>query len=70
MRSPATTSPTRGARRGSLGLTEDGGAGADVLIGGAGNDSLFGGDGDDVLIGGPGIDHLDGGPGANILIQD
>ena len=54
----------------SLALTEDGGAGADVLIGSAGNDVLLGGDGDDVLNGGPGLDVLDGGPGNNVLIQD
>ena len=54
----------------SLALTEDGGAGADVLIGSAGNDVLLGGDGNDVLNGGPGIDVLDGGPGNNVLIQD
>jgi Ca2+-binding RTX toxin-like protein len=50
-------------------LTEDGGAGNDVLIGGAGNDTLLGGAGDDVLIGGPGLDILDGGVGNNVLIQ-
>ena len=54
----------------ALGLTIDGGAGADVLIGGAGNDTLLGGLGDDVLNGGPGHDILDGGPGNNVLIQD
>jgi Ca2+-binding RTX toxin-like protein len=54
----------------AIGLTEDGGDGADVLIGGAGNDTLLGGAGDDVLIGGPGLDALDGGPGDNIVIQD
>src|SRR5262249_27546479 len=48
-------------------LTEDGGAGNDVLIGSPGNDILLGGDGDDVLIGGGGQDILDGGPGDNIL---
>jgi Ca2+-binding RTX toxin-like protein len=54
---------------GSIQLTEDGGAGNDVLIGGAGNDTLLGGAGDDILIGGPGQDILDGGLGNNILIQ-
>ncbi len=54
----------------SLGLTLDGGAGADVLVGSAGNDVLLGGDGDDVLNGGPGLDILDGGAGNNVLIQD
>ena len=53
----------------AIGLVENGGDGADVLIGGAGNDTLSGGAGDDVLIGGPGQDILDGGPGDNILIQ-
>jgi Ca2+-binding RTX toxin-like protein len=52
-----------------LQLTEDGGAGADVLVGSAGNDTLLGGPGDDVLNGGPGLDILDGGPGNNVLIQ-
>jgi Ca2+-binding RTX toxin-like protein len=54
---------------GIIGLTIDGGEGADVLIGSAGDDTLLGGPGDDVLIGGPGFDVLDGGPGNNILIQ-
>jgi Ca2+-binding RTX toxin-like protein len=53
----------------AIGLTIDGGTGADVLIGGDGNDTLLGGSGDDVLIGGPGQDTLDGGPGNNVLIQ-
>ena len=52
-----------------LQLTEDGGAGADVLVGSAGNDTLLGGPGDDVLNDGPGLDVLDGGRGNNILIQ-
>jgi len=51
-------------------LTEDGGAGDDILIGGDGNDTLLGGDGDDVLSGGPGQDILDGGTGDNVLFQD
>jgi Ca2+-binding RTX toxin-like protein len=59
-----------GLPAGVLGLTADGGAGADVLIGSAGDDILLGGDGDDVLIGGPGVDILDGGPGDNVVIQD
>jgi len=50
-------------------LTEDGGAGDDVLIGGKGDDVLLGGAGDDVLIGGDGNDVLDGGTGNNVLIQ-
>jgi len=50
-------------------LTEDGGAGDDVLIGGAGDDTLLGGEGDDVLIGGPGTDVLDGGPGDNVVLD-
>ena len=50
-------------------LTEDGGAGSDVLLGGAGNDTLLGGDGDDVLIGQGGLDILDGGPGDDVEIQ-
>jgi Ca2+-binding RTX toxin-like protein len=54
----------------SIGPTEDGGEGADVLIGGAGNDTLLGREGADVLIGGPGEDTLDGGTGDNELIQD
>jgi Ca2+-binding RTX toxin-like protein len=52
----------------SLGTTDDGGQGNDILIGGAGNDTLVGGDGDDVLIGGGGTDSLDGGAGDNIVI--
>ena len=58
-----------GVRAGSIQLTEDGGAGNDVLVGGAGNDVLLGGAGDDVLIGGPGTDILDGGDGDDIEIQ-
>jgi Ca2+-binding RTX toxin-like protein len=50
-------------------LTEDGGAGNDILIGGAGADTIRGGDGNDLLIGGPGQDNLDGGPGSNVVIQ-
>ena len=38
-----------GLSAGSIQLTEDGGAGNDVLVGGAGNDVLLGGAGDDVL---------------------
>jgi len=53
----------------AIGLTEDGGDGADVLIGGDFSDILLGGPGDDVLIGGPGTDVLDGGTGSNILLQ-
>ena len=53
----------------AIGLVENGGDGADLLLGGAGNDTLSGGAGDDILIGGPGQDSLDGGPGANVLIQ-
>ncbi len=53
----------------SIQLTEDGGAGDDVLIGSAGNDTLLGGAGDDVLLGGGGQDVLDGGAGNNIVIQ-
>jgi Ca2+-binding RTX toxin-like protein len=53
----------------AIALTEDGGAGNDVLVGGDGNDTLLGGDGDDVLIGGDGIDILDAGPGDDIEIQ-
>jgi Ca2+-binding RTX toxin-like protein len=53
----------------AIGLVENGGDGAYVLIGGAGNDTLSGGAGDDVLIGGPGQDLLDGGIGDNIVIQ-
>ena len=59
-----------GLSSGSALLTEDGGAGDDVLIGGDGGDTLFGGADDDVLIGGPGLDTLNGGPGDNVLIQD
>ena len=58
-----------GVSAGSIQLTEDGGAGNDVLIGGAGNDVLIGGAGDDVLIGGPGTDVLDGSDGDDIEIQ-
>jgi Ca2+-binding RTX toxin-like protein len=53
----------------AIGLVEDGGDGADVLIGGAGNDTLQGGAGDDILNGGPGQDVLDGGTGSNVVIQ-
>ena len=53
----------------SILLTEDGGAGDDVLLGGAGNDTIRGGDGDDVLIGGPGTDILDGGTGSNVVLD-
>jgi Ca2+-binding RTX toxin-like protein len=59
-----------GLPAGLIGLTEDGGDGADVLVGSGGPDVLLGGPGDDVLIGGPGADVLDGGTGNNILIQD
>jgi Ca2+-binding RTX toxin-like protein len=58
-----------GVAPGGIRVTEDGGAGADVLIGGANDDTLLGGADDDVLIGGPGNDILDGGTGNNILIQ-
>ena len=54
---------------GVIGVTLDGGEGADVLLGGDGNDTLLGGAGDDVLLGGPGQDVLDGGTGNNTLIQ-
>ncbi|HEX4265394.1 MAG TPA: hypothetical protein VH597_13740 [Verrucomicrobiae bacterium] len=50
-------------------LTEDGGAGNDVLIGSQGADVILGGLGDDVLNGGAGQDVLDGGPGNNVVIQ-
>jgi Ca2+-binding RTX toxin-like protein len=59
-----------GLSSGSALLTEEGGAGDDVLIGGDGDDTLFGGIDDDVLIGGPGLDTLVGGPGDNVVIQD
>ncbi len=58
-----------GVASAALGVTLNGGNGADVLIGGDGNDVLSGGIGDDVLIGGPGADVLDGGPGSNVVIQ-
>ena len=58
-----------GVSAGSIQLTEDGGAGNDVLVGGAGNDVLLGGAGDDVLIGGAGTDVVDGGDGDDIEIQ-
>jgi Ca2+-binding RTX toxin-like protein len=51
-------------------LTEDGGAGDDLLVGGGGNDTLLGRDGDDILVGGPGVDVIDGGPGLNVVVQD
>jgi Ca2+-binding RTX toxin-like protein len=51
-------------------LTEDGGAGNDVLIGSKGDDTLIGGAGDDILEGGPGVDTLNGAPGNDVLIQD
>jgi Ca2+-binding RTX toxin-like protein len=50
-------------------LTEDGGAGADILIGSQGADVLLGGAGDDILNGGAGQDVLDGGTGNNVVIQ-
>jgi len=53
----------------SLGSSQIGGEGNDILIGGDGNDTLIGGAGDDVLVGGDGIDVLDGGTGDNILLQ-
>jgi Ca2+-binding RTX toxin-like protein len=59
-----------GLAAGSIGLTENGGEGDDVLIGSEGNDTLLGEAGDDVLLGGPGQDVLDGGIGDNIEIQD
>jgi Ca2+-binding RTX toxin-like protein len=58
-----------GLAAGAVTLTEDGGAGNDVLTGSDGDDVLLGGSDDDVLIGGPGDDTLDGGTGNNILIQ-
>ena len=58
-----------GLSAGSIQLTENGGAGNDVLIGGDGNDVLNGGAGDDVLVGGPGTDILDGSDGDDIEIQ-
>jgi Ca2+-binding RTX toxin-like protein len=58
-----------GLQAGVIILTENGGAGADVLIGSQGDDILLGGADDDVLNGGPGQDVLDGGPGANVVIQ-
>jgi Ca2+-binding RTX toxin-like protein len=58
-----------GLQAGVINLTENGGAGDDVLIGSAGNDTLLGGAGDDVLEGGPGLDVLDGGTGNNTVIQ-
>jgi len=53
----------------AIGLSANGGDGADVLIGGEGSDNLAGGTGDDVLIGGLGADVLDGGDGDNVVIQ-
>jgi Ca2+-binding RTX toxin-like protein len=53
----------------TLGSSQDGGDGDDILIGGDGTDTLFGGPGDDVLFGGDGIDVLDGGTGNNTVIQ-
>ncbi|MET0326493.1 MAG: calcium-binding protein [Ilumatobacteraceae bacterium] len=58
-----------GLPAGAIQLTEDGGAGNDVLVGSDGNDVLLGGDGDDVLLGGLGTDVLDGGAGDDIEIQ-
>jgi Ca2+-binding RTX toxin-like protein len=59
-----------GLQAGVIGLTINGGPGADVLTGSAGPDTLLGAEGDDILIGGPGLDLLDGGPGDNVVIQD
>jgi Ca2+-binding RTX toxin-like protein len=58
-----------GLAAGAIQLTEDGGAGNDVLVGSDGNDVLLGGPGDDVLLGGLGNDVLDGGDGEDIEIQ-
>jgi Ca2+-binding RTX toxin-like protein len=58
-----------GLAAGAIGLTADGGTGADVLIGGDGNDVLNGGPGDDVLLGGLGTDVINGGDGDDIEIQ-
>jgi Ca2+-binding RTX toxin-like protein len=58
-----------GLAAGAIQLTENGGAGNDVLIGGDGNDVLSGGAGDDVLIGGPGTDTIDGGDDDDVEIQ-
>ena len=50
----------------SIGVTLQGGDGADSLIGGAGSDRLFGDDDDDRVLGGGGDDQvLDGGTGAD-----
>jgi Ca2+-binding RTX toxin-like protein len=58
-----------GLAAGAIQLTEDGGAGNDVLVGSDGNDVLLGGPDDDVLLGGLGNDVLDGGDGEDIEIQ-
>jgi Ca2+-binding RTX toxin-like protein len=58
-----------GVAVGAVGLTLDGGDGADVLIGSDGDDVLIGGAGDDVIIGGLGNDVIDGGDGDDIEIQ-
>jgi Ca2+-binding RTX toxin-like protein len=48
---------------GTMKLTLNGGAGADLLIGGQGNDSLVGGQGNDVMLGGGGDDTFVWNPG-------
>ncbi|HYU43413.1 MAG TPA: calcium-binding protein [Vicinamibacteria bacterium] len=48
---------------GTMKLTLNGGAGADLLIGGQGNDSLVGGQGNDVVLGGGGDDTFVWNPG-------
>src|SRR4029077_19378352 len=41
-----------------IGITVDGGSGADTITGGDGNDSLTGGDGNDLVNGGRGNDNI------------
>ncbi|MBP0447176.1 type I secretion C-terminal target domain-containing protein [Roseomonas sp. SSH11] len=56
-----------GAAAIALGVTWNGGTGADTRNGGTGDDTLYGRDGNDTLNGGEGDDYLDGGHGSNQL---
>lgn len=48
---------------GELGISVNGGLGADTLLGGAGNDGFNGGDGNDIILMGPGNDSAVWNPG-------
>ncbi len=57
------------ARRATVPVQLQGGAGNDTLLGGLGGDAISGGDGNDVISGGAGIDQLSGGSGLDDWLE-